>query len=674
MARRSGAWLARISHQLPAVGADVPHPEVFSRLGLLNVPSSTPPRPSGRKPHWARHLGALATKPGEICGLALTLALLVACASEEARPSVEADFITVRDGTLYEGEDEFRFLSFNIPNLHYIEDDMLFEQPMPFRWPNEYEVDDALESIRQMGGRVVRTYTLSVRKPSDPDGMPRFVLGPGEFNEEGFETLDMVLEVARAKNVRLIIPLVNNWKWWGGVAEYAAFRGKGRDAFWTDPQLIEDFKETVRFVLERVNTRTGIAYKNDPTILAWETGNELHCPHEWTHQIAAFMKELDSNHLVVDGRQEQVLRQDSIDDPYIDLVKTHHYETDPRQMIAHIRQSAAMARGRTSYHVGEFGFLTTAGMTAVMDTIIAEGLAGGLVWSLRSHNRDGGFYWHHEPHGGDLFKAYHWPGFASGEAYDETRLLREMRRRAFLIRGMDEPDLEAPAAPEVIEVTSGGLLTWRGATGAGGYDIQRSESQSTQWQTVARGVSDAAVQYRPLFADESVTPGTSYRYRVVARNDLGPSPPSQPFGPVTMTHRTLVDELANDSRFFLSEGSLEFRNDQARKYKEDAHGLVGDVGAVAVYRTDGPMSGGRVYSFARGAGQRLTFAVSADGIDFASIDPDVESIAAGDTQSYGYQLPIRYRLNDLPEGSRYLRVEFAGDGVRVSRVEIEYGR
>jgi len=43
---------------------------VFSRLGVLNVHLSTPPLPSGRQPHWARHVAALATKPGEICGLA----------------------------------------------------------------------------------------------------------------------------------------------------------------------------------------------------------------------------------------------------------------------------------------------------------------------------------------------------------------------------------------------------------------------------------------------------------------------------------------------------------------------------------------------------------------------------------------------------------------------------
>ncbi len=68
--RRPLEILARVSHQLSAAASDASHPAVLSRLGVLDVLSSTPPRPSGRKPHWARRLAVLATKPGEICGLA----------------------------------------------------------------------------------------------------------------------------------------------------------------------------------------------------------------------------------------------------------------------------------------------------------------------------------------------------------------------------------------------------------------------------------------------------------------------------------------------------------------------------------------------------------------------------------------------------------------------------
>ena len=61
--------LTRRSHQLSATAGDARHPAGFSHLRVLDVPSSTPPRPSDRKPTWARRLTGLATKPGEIRGL-----------------------------------------------------------------------------------------------------------------------------------------------------------------------------------------------------------------------------------------------------------------------------------------------------------------------------------------------------------------------------------------------------------------------------------------------------------------------------------------------------------------------------------------------------------------------------------------------------------------------------
>jgi mannan endo-1,4-beta-mannosidase len=189
---------------------------------------------------------------------------------------------------------------------------------------------------------------------------------------------------------------------------------------------------------------TGVRYRDDKAILAWETGNELHCPYEWTKQIVAHIKSQDPRHLVVDGTHRQVLLPSSLDDANIDFVSTHHYEKDPRDMIAHIVESAKMARGRKPYHLGEFGFLGTDALCAVMDAVRDEKLTGALLWSLRYRSRDGGFYWHHEPAGGDFFKAYHWPGFEAGEKYDERRLMRLVRERAFAIRGLTAPPLPQP--------------------------------------------------------------------------------------------------------------------------------------------------------------------------------------------------------------------------------------
>src|SRR3954454_5133105 len=93
-------------------------------------------------------------------------------------------FLTRRMDKLFDGDREFRFFSFNIPNLMVIEDAYEFTRPNPWRWPNDYDIDDALESVRQMGGQVVRTYVLSVDREGSDMGEGVHIRGPGEFNEE----------------------------------------------------------------------------------------------------------------------------------------------------------------------------------------------------------------------------------------------------------------------------------------------------------------------------------------------------------------------------------------------------------------------------------------------------------------------------------------------------------
>jgi len=590
-------------------------------------------------------------------------------------------FVRREGDVLKDGDDPFRFLSVNIPNLHYVEDDLRFEQSIPFRFPSDDEIDDALETVAQLGGQVVRMYALSVRKADDPTDMPRHILGPGKFNEEAFVALDRVIAAAHRHKVRLILPLVDQWSWWGGTAELAAFRGKLPAAFWTDPDVLQDYARIARFVINRVNTVTGVPYREDRAILAWETGNELASPDAWIKQAAAIIKGIDRNHLVIDGAQRPVIPDASLEDPNIDFVQTHHYEHDPRAMIDRIRRNAALARGKKPYHIGEFGFLPTDSLMAVIDTVMAKRLTGAMLWSIRYHSRDGGFYWHHEPAGGDIFKAYHWPGFAIGEPYDERRLLHRLRERAYGIRGLlmipgqSAPPLPRPVPPHLLAVSDGGLLTWRGSTGAEDYQVERSRQTRGAWDVVATGVSDAQVQYHPLYSDETAYPQYTYFYRIVARNATGASDPSNVVGPVTIDHHTLVDEFWNDSRMFLRQGTLTFRQNDARKFKEDCHRLAGEPGSAVVYHAANGIRKARAFAFSQSQQPGLAFSVSSDGRSFLPVTSRLESPPPPrGKDAYGSWNPLIYKIELEPEhpGIPFLRIEFRGQ-TQIGRIEVEYG-
>lgn len=581
-----------------------------------------------------------------------------------------AAFVTVRGDELVDENGPLRFISYNIPCLHYNEDYLPFDQTNDWRFPDEFEIRDALEAVRQMGGQVVRTYTLSIRKAGDTPATPRHVLGPDQFNEEAFVALDKVLKIANEKGIRLVIPFVNNWEWWGGIAEYAGFRGKKQNDFWTDPEIFEDFKKTMAHVITRKNTLTGIDYKDDKAILGWQTGNELECPHEWTVKTAAFIKSLDKNHLVIDGFYTETVRQESIEAPEIDIVTTHHYSDNPDKTIKQIKQNKARTKDKKPYFVAEFGFLPTRDMERILDTVIETKTSGALIWSLRNRNRDGGFYWHSEPSGGDLYKAYHWPGFGSGKQYDEENLVHLMRSKAFEIREKSPPKLEAPAPPVLLAISDVSAMSWQGSVGAKSYTIQRAARKDGPWKTIETDADDAWVQYRPLYNDTSAQPGKVYFYRILAKNSAGKSEPSNVVGPVYVGHRTLVDEMLDESLIFKQNGTLSVESKQARKFKEDVHRLKGEKNASVIYKLSKPIHRWKVYAFFDGKVADLKFSVSQEGHQFQDVEATARMYFTGEG-SYGYCKPVEYQGQAPFENARYLKITFT-DAASLSRVEITY--
>ncbi|MBN1782274.1 hypothetical protein JW948_14165 [bacterium] len=585
------------------------------------------------------------------------------------------NFITADSNRLMDGKNVFRFISFNIPNLNFVEDEMLFERSHPFGLPTSFEIRDAMESVQQMGGNVIRTYTIPVRRETDTPDIPRYVLAPGVFDERAFTTMDTMLALANETGVRLIVPLLNAWKWMGGRPQYAGFRGKSEDDFWTDSQLMDDFKKTVKYVLQRTNTVTGVPYSEDKAILCWETGNELPCPHSWTRTITAYIKSLDSNHLIMDGYNafdDRPMREASMTEPTIDIVTSHHYAQNPEDVMAHIHDNMNVVRGRKVYIIGEFGFLSTTAINEILELVREnQAISGALIWSLRYHRHLGGFYWHSEPLGYGLFKAYHWPGFDSGSEYDETNLLETMRNHAFAIQGKPVPPLPVPASPQLLQITHVASISWRGSAGASTYDIERSEAAHGPWETAGTGIQDAAVQYFPLYHDASAEIGKEYYYRVRAVNRSGKSAPSNMIGPVAVNEQAIVDNLDHLMTLYHITGPFELKTDDDRKFKEDMHRLYGEKGTELIYRTPGPITRFKVFAYTENEHSTLEFSVSQENGTFRSVDIQPVSYYSGEGD-YAYWRPVLYELNKTDLSGRSLKINFRGK-VQISRAEIYFG-
>ncbi|MGQ1908432.1 hypothetical protein ACT3CE_01465 [Marinifilum sp. RC60d5] len=584
------------------------------------------------------------------------------------------NFVTTKGKDLMDGDKVYRFVSMNIPNLNYVEDEMTFNREHPYRYPNEFEIRDAFETVKQMGGKVIRIYTLPVKRSDESDNVPAFVTGPGKFVEKAFVVNDLMLKIANETGVRIIFSFLNNWKWMGGVPQYSGFRGKKFDDFWVDPQLIEDFKKTIEFTINRTNTLTGVKYRDDKSIMCWETGNELVCPYSWVKEIAAYVKSLDQNHLLMDGYHAidhfRYVYEESVNDPNIDILSSHHYEQNPFEQVVNIQKNLDIIKGRKPYVLGELGFESTTAHNRIYNMIIDnKDIAGTLNWSIRSHRREGGFYWHSEPVGHNLYKAYHWPGFVSGYQYDEIGLLTLIREMAYKIDGEEPPALPKPKAPKLLPIDKVYKINWQGSVGASGYNIERAESKNGEWKQIAYHVSDADVPYFDLFNDKTAKIGKSYFYRIEATNASGISPKSNVVGPVLVQEKALVDKMGNMMTVYMAKG-VTFDTEFDRKFKEDMERMVGDYGSEIIYHVQGTLSSLNIYSFEQEKEVGLKLQVSIDGKTYNDIDPEILGNRTG-TGDYDYWDGIKYQVSELSGANEFLKITYHHKA-QIGRVELMY--
>ncbi|KAL3145865.1 hypothetical protein ABBQ38_015235 [Trebouxia sp. C0009 RCD-2024] len=149
----------------------------------------------------------------------------------------------------------------------------------------------------------------------------------GEYNEEAFRALDYIIARAGFYGIKLILTFGDEWNSADSKINYIQW-GNATDntnLFFTSPIIQQFYKDHIFTIVNRNNTVTGLLYKDDPTIMAWDLMNEVRCEcfpkslypayptnveclpecgdalDAWVQMMANYTKEVDPNHMVTVG-------------------------------------------------------------------------------------------------------------------------------------------------------------------------------------------------------------------------------------------------------------------------------------------------------------------------------------------------------------------------------------
>lgn len=156
---------------------------------------------------------------------------------------------------------------------------------------------------------------------------PALQTAPGIYNEDVFGGLDFLLTEMAKRDMKAVMVMSNFWTWSGGFPQFLEWSGAGKIPYpqeeersWDDftdyscefynsPEAMKMYEQTLETIINRKNHITGVLYKNDPTIMAWQLANEPRgylypeVYRDWIVASAAYIHSIDTNHLVTTGTE-----------------------------------------------------------------------------------------------------------------------------------------------------------------------------------------------------------------------------------------------------------------------------------------------------------------------------------------------------------------------------------
>jgi mannan endo-1,4-beta-mannosidase len=424
-------------------------------------------------------------------------------------PQQLADSFVTQSGTrLFVAGRPFRFGGANIEWLG-VAGYGPFDPSGP-HFPSHYQVDDAMATARAMGVRVVRSQTMGDSVGCDACLEP----SRGQFSKAAFEHVDYALKSAREHGIKIIPTIVGDDARGGGTG-CVNLRWRGISVpgcsiinmppFWTDPTVIGDVQAHIKALLEHVNIYTGVAYKDDPTILGWDLLNGGGSPTPWTRQIVQYIRSIDSRHLILSGPNNAALAGVDV---CVAFVYPHWF-----QPLAAVRPGIADCKAAGKPFVAyEYGwdrtnYPTLRGLRAFLRTLESSAeIAGDAFWALQAHNEGHG--WMPIPadssdpttarhlESGQWWALYY-PGIQTmvNTAADMAARAQAIRAHNYAMSGVRVPAHAIPPAPTITSAAYGPTsfvgrvgvrVYWQGSAGVQNYSVQRAAGAAGPWTTICR--------------------------------------------------------------------------------------------------------------------------------------------------------------------------------------------
>lgn len=328
---------------------------------------------------------------------------MCSCVSFASKEIKMSNFVTRVGNVLYKNGKVFRFSGSNCYWLG------LYQQPnSTVRYPTNQEIDDALLTAKSLGHTVIRSHTLGISVGNALSVWTAL----NTVNNTAFATMDYAIKRCADFGMLLIIPLTDlldapNHYYMGNKANFCTFRALGDEhTFYTNGQVFTDFTTGYcNTIITHVNSLTGIAYKDDPTILGWESGNEGHASGgavdtlqaiaTWTQNLGTYIKSIDSNHLYIDGYQG--INPYALNNSTTDILSNHYYPVNISQLLTDAYQAEIAGK---VFLCGEYDWLSVSqgegqdrfdDIDSFLPCIEASRyVSGALLWSIMSVSMSGG--------------------------------------------------------------------------------------------------------------------------------------------------------------------------------------------------------------------------------------------------------------------------------------------